>query len=253
MRWTSVILLSTVLISNAVSETNYNYYEKDNSPKQDNIRIYKYPSEKINVPLPLIVRPHFYWETISSATIFKGHSKEQGGAAMTTPLGIRLLVEGPQYALYIKLFTYLILYSNTDMRWMGEQLYTNNGENKISAFVNFNIQGYLRFININNEPLIWLGGGFESIFPSFKILTSFPIGKYRLQPGLGMMIDRWFDKGEIYSISMNFETLPLYNNERLWGIKGELMLHNQIYYNSKYERSFGKKFTIWGGFYYAVL
>ncbi|MGQ9706826.1 MAG: hypothetical protein ACUVWP_07525 [bacterium] len=250
----STILLFLLIFSIIVqSETKFYHPEIEESIKKETIRIFKYPQENVSIPLPLIIRPYFYWETISSFTIFKGHSEEQGGAIMTTPLGIRLLIEGPMYALYIKLFTYLVLYSNINMRWMGEQLYTNNGENKISAFANFNIQGYLRFINIKNEPLIWIGGGFESIFPSVKFLLSFPIGKYRLQAGLGMMFDRWFDKGEIYTLSLNFETMPLYNNERLWGVKGEFLLHNQIYNNSFTKETLGKKWTIWGGFYYAIL
>ena len=249
----TILFFLLIFIINGYSEIDVNYADKENITKSENIRVFKYPSKKINVPLPLIVRPHFYWETISSATLFRGHSEEQGCAIMMTPLGIRLLIEGPKYALYIKLFTYLILYSNTNMRWMGEQLYTNNGENKISAFVNVNLQGYLRFINVNNEPLIWVGGGFESMFPSVKFLLSFQLSKYRIQPGLGMMLDRWFDKGEIYTLSTNFETLPLYNNERLWGFKGELMLHDQRYKNSPTKETFGKKFTIWGGFYYAIL
>jgi len=212
--------------------TIFHYQEKESPTQEEKITTFRYPKEKPGNPYSRIFRANALCEVIWFQRIFKGELKEEGNGWVIKPMGIRIIYENSDFALNAKFSPYFNTAPNWERNWLGESYFVN-GENTLNLYIHFSFFGFIRFIEYHWDRVLWIGGGFELVSPTFKTVINIPIRNYRFQVMFDIIYKHRLNRGNAYAILLNCERSQLMKRRFIWGINGGIIFPRSAIYISE--------------------
>ena len=179
---------------------------------------FHYP-EGTRVTPPSFISTHLYWETMFISVVKYRPEREFFCSQLITPIGARLMLEKSYLAINTKLYPFLLFST-------GERYISTGGDLLLSEsfLLSFycDVNAYIRLCNLNQEPLLWFGGGIEYFSPTLKAMVSFRKGERRLQIGGGVTLLKIGANANLYRFFFNYDPFPNFKSRHIWGLSGSV-------------------------------